>query len=52
MTGEAPAVVDQCFTDCVATSACRCDYDWECPDGNVCDVLDQRCAAMQVEGDR
>jgi hypothetical protein len=49
MTAEAPAVVDECFGDCVPTSSCRCDYDWECPDGNVCDVLEQRCGPMLVE---
>jgi hypothetical protein len=41
--GQAPLVEDDCFAGCAPIASCRCDYDWECPEGNTCHLEERRC---------
>lgn len=48
--GEAPKVVDGCYAGCVVGTDCRCEFNWECPEGWQCDRTQWRCTLAPPAG--
>ena len=41
---------DNCFSDCVPSTSCRCEFVWECPQGYTCDTNARYCVALPPDG--
>lgn len=48
--GEVPKVVDGCYGSCVVGTDCRCEFNWECPEGWQCDRTQWRCTLAPPAG--
>lgn len=42
-TGQAPSIVNDCYSACVSSLDCRCEFNWQCPEGYQCDRDQWRC---------